>query len=66
MLRKIKKREDQMSTLSYFTLISQRKNARKLKGTQENSGELKGTPENSRELKRNHLKSFELGGTPRN
>ena len=50
MLRKIKKREEQISTLPSFALISQG-NPKELKETQGNSRKLKGTQENSRELK---------------
>ena len=49
MLRKIKKREKQISTLPSFTLISQG-NTKELKETQENTRELKGTQGYSREL----------------
>ena len=49
MLRKIMKIEEQISTLPYFTSISQG-NPKKLKDTQLNSRELKGTHLNSSEL----------------
>ena len=62
MLRKINKREKQISTLPSFTLTSQG-NTKENKETQGNSRVLKGTQGYSRELKGTHLNSFELEGT---
>ena len=59
MVRKIKKREEQISTLPSFTLISQG-NPMELKETKGNSRELKRIQGNSRELKETQGNSREL------